>query len=775
MMHRMAGALEQAPSPLPLESIQRFARALRDAVHDKKLEASTSLVFLYDADVVIKTIQGLTFDGAAMVAPGDHRAAVHALLSAGFLGPVRMLRPHLLEFDRAVHSWPDIYSFVDRGLRQAHREYLIKLWGLDQYQVRLAKLIADAPHGHREGSADGTIGDMIREDGFELFVKLELCYGGSWQQRLHRLRRAGLLRLEPLHAADTIARGDETARKLLAELSSYPGRPSATVNNVVDAGALAALVALSRALDSQRVRFYTETNAVRHVFGQGAGAGLLRDQREPDGTSLLRDEDYFLLRCCLPALAFPQLDLSDGALCDWDMQRLEEADSQLYALLKDGDESDVRAALDAIGVKGMTLKDVVAQFAQLGFLEAVLLRQQARNGWKELLPSLYDVFQAPILLEAARAEVRTTVLQVSSDLREQVGRLRGLHDALHTVLKAISRRRQQMGRGSQVPRLALELGLGRWGLHAQLADPERIEGVMQAVLQGDERDAEVAWDAAVMGFSPPVHREELEFGAVLFWFLGLDRPVGLLCTPDHVGEWPSRTGLLVLGMVARLRLEVAESGTTSPMRLDRVVGLVAEGDALIDATPAADLPAALMGGAYLRYLAWRAVSDRSRRALAARGADGTPSQDAALARQWAADSLTLADRARKGLDPEAVAWAFATNHCAYVALVAQLGDDVVDRLYEELEGIEERHHHYRFADTHARRFSVAAERLMGRGDQRLSGPAWARRDEICRLLRSAERILSSAQPFFGDPEVTEHLRQVEQRQLSLRCWEVTGG
>ena len=144
MMHRMAGALEQAPSPLPLESIQRFARALRDAVHDKKLEASTSLVFLYDADVVIKTIQGLTFDGAAMVAPGDHRAAVHALLSAGFLGPVRMLRPHLLEFDRAVHSWPDIYSFVDRGLRQAHREYLIKLWGLDQYQVRLAKLIADA-------------------------------------------------------------------------------------------------------------------------------------------------------------------------------------------------------------------------------------------------------------------------------------------------------------------------------------------------------------------------------------------------------------------------------------------------------------------------------------------------------------------------------------------------------------------------------------------------------------------------------------------------------
>lgn len=106
-MHRMAGALEQAPSPLPLESIQRFARALRDAVHDKKLEASTSLVFLYDADVVIKTIQGLTFDGAATVARAITAPPCMPCCQPDSR-PVPMLRPHLLEFDRAVHSWPDI-------------------------------------------------------------------------------------------------------------------------------------------------------------------------------------------------------------------------------------------------------------------------------------------------------------------------------------------------------------------------------------------------------------------------------------------------------------------------------------------------------------------------------------------------------------------------------------------------------------------------------------------------------------------------------------------
>src|SRR5215203_1328966 len=87
------------------ESILRFCRALRSATFDKRLEKSNRVVYYYDADVVIRMINGFRQFKEDRRPVSDPRVLlVRALLSSGYLGEVQLLRPHALELDEALRS-----------------------------------------------------------------------------------------------------------------------------------------------------------------------------------------------------------------------------------------------------------------------------------------------------------------------------------------------------------------------------------------------------------------------------------------------------------------------------------------------------------------------------------------------------------------------------------------------------------------------------------------------------------------------------------------------
>src|ERR1700689_356928 len=82
------------------DTVGRFAAALREAVHDKEIEATTGrpIRFYYDADVVLRIINGFQQFKRDLRPNRDPRnVMVRSLLACGLSGPLHVLRPHLLE------------------------------------------------------------------------------------------------------------------------------------------------------------------------------------------------------------------------------------------------------------------------------------------------------------------------------------------------------------------------------------------------------------------------------------------------------------------------------------------------------------------------------------------------------------------------------------------------------------------------------------------------------------------------------------------------------
>jgi hypothetical protein len=173
-----------------------------------------------------------------------------------------------------------------------------------------------------------------------------------------------------------------------------------------------------------------------------------------------------------------------------------------------------------------------------------------------------------------------------------------------------------------------------------------------------------------------------------------------------------------------------------------------------------------MGLAHVTYWAWK-VCDI--------GLPGSTSAEELgdRGRSFLAESFDSAWRARHHLREREIAWAFATNHCAYVGQLGRLRIDETEECFKVLNGVLRRYRiHYRFADTLALPLTMSAEgkvREYGGIEVFCERGTRTLHKRACSELLEARNLLEKAKPFFGDVEVAEHYGKVLRWLDYLAC------
>lgn len=407
---------------LDFRSVRDFAKTLSCAVADKRAARSSPEVFLFDADVALKLILGLTIPDALLGNVPFQTTpplAVRALLSLGWFGKIRLLRPHLVEFDRKLHELPNPHTALSSSFRDAHRSYLVRTWHLDNYDGALRKLSEVPPE-----QASALFGDFVLQNGFDVFVKCELTYGGTWRHRLRRFLENDLFCFEPIAEADRFDASSEEARSLYDALGRHPDRTESTENNLVDAPALALLVEFVATDRHRNIRFLSETKALwelpRDPETLNASEVLERSK------GLLRDHQYFLLRASFDALA---PDEPDGPRLSWGSSvGLDELAAMAEELLEvtrtSLPEGKLASTLSSLTVGGEPLQRVLRDYYDYRLLGNILQAWRPPDDLAALLPDLGRSFAREEYRQAADVDLQTAFERVSRDLKKRLGGLR---------------------------------------------------------------------------------------------------------------------------------------------------------------------------------------------------------------------------------------------------------------------------------------------------------------------------------------------------------------
>src|SRR5688500_16429414 len=175
--------------------LKTFTQALVHALYDRTIEDNREVRYYYDADIVVKMVLGLySYDDIHI--KRDHREdLVRALLSAGFLGKVHILRSHALELLSSVSSEEASTRNRQVGDDRSFRDRIVEYFGettdlmrrLEHLNQRL-KVARDDQDRLNEFLA------KIKASGPEDFIAYELARG-NWQERLSTLH-ANVLQFE---------------------------------------------------------------------------------------------------------------------------------------------------------------------------------------------------------------------------------------------------------------------------------------------------------------------------------------------------------------------------------------------------------------------------------------------------------------------------------------------------------------------------------------------------------------------------------------------------
>lgn len=777
---------------LELGRVRRFFVALTHALADVGVEdAGAELIVFHDADVALKTVYGMTNLAHALPKTQDPRVAVRALLATLNISPIRMLRPHLLEFDKVIKAWPRPSTSMGAGFHKAQRELLARVWELDSYRVELASILRASDKPRHDALA--LLSDWIMLEGYELFVRLELCFGGDWTQRLTSLLHRRAFDFSRLHPLDDFVTDDTVTEALYATLREHRQDPDLEPNNVIDAAALSGLHRLIRSPELQKkaIRFYTETVPVRQTFEMGDGQDLLAVTIGNRQVSILRTAEYFLLRASFGALGFSKARRAQPTHNGYAIDRFRTLHAELQDLMSTaqaGPELQLRVSQLRLG--STPLGELLDKLYRLQFLRDVVLQWAERpNALEELLPELLPPLSSPAFQDTATLRVMTSFRNLSSQIDMEIGAWRRWNGDFRMLRRALGQKRKVLQGGKKsardgraLPEIDKDLGFGRWGLERELRDRERLTDLIEAAL--DESETRLTLRAASLAIllaQQPLERNDLEYALCACWFL---QEWGLIARAwtsaretGHVDFTELPAGLHVIGFVGRVKTVYQSERETTADLTRAFDAIVRDVEAFLDGDRSS--PDRHMGVAHVAYWAWKRAKEflASMRLVERPAADSDAAaaapQLAARGQAWARRSFAAAEEAMRHCQPNSLQFAFALNHCVYVGHAAHIHLDRVQRYYERLSDDADLHRHYRFADTLAMPFTMAVDDLVQRHTlERLveDDSLRAERASACEALQHSHELLSNALPFFGDEEAMEHLRKVRYLKLRLGCF-----
>ena len=238
--------------------IVRFTEILEQAVHDAQHERVGDADF-WDDDSLHVPVRGYV-----ALTKEQHRSSkdglAQALFSAGFLGRVKLLRPHRGEFLGQIATWQE-------STGGEPPTPLDSVLGDPQVGQILAITRSMSSDQLSEKQISHALQELRRVD-YRAFILVE-SMAGVWQERLLRLTRSqGLIDLHSY--GRSLAELSQTTefRELSSELSRLRSdhRPLATA---IDAAALASLIFMNRESveGSGRVfpRFFTSSESLKRM------------------------------------------------------------------------------------------------------------------------------------------------------------------------------------------------------------------------------------------------------------------------------------------------------------------------------------------------------------------------------------------------------------------------------------------------------------------------------------------------------------------------------
>lgn len=749
--------MPQTSQGLPLLSAAKtFSKALEYAIDDKLAEEGAGegneTLDLFDADFIIATIRGLTEWDSTQRAPEVSRLpfVLRALFAVHLLPRAHFLRPHLLELERYVSRLTPP-RMLEEGARRLELRRLSRIWGLDQHDDRIREFARDP----------AAMESVLRAEGFEIFVKIQLCYGGLAYDRHREVLQHCVFRT-PALADHKMLPGDAFAHHMAESIGRSRTREEKDINNLVDGHALSELAA--HVARGKPVRFYTQTTSLRRFRGDPAFRGT-------DGRSVFRDSVYYLMRCCFSALAFSHLapiaeSQEPGSIRS--IHDLRDLSRRFIAFLGQGRltpmELEQKLESEQTDRPGETLADLINGFYELKFLNSVFLsRWKVDPEMRHLAPGFTSFFRNQNQRAVVRSEVSRSLVTVSEQLSAQVSYLNRWRSDILGFRPSIQARRKEFG--GRTPDLWRDMGLGRWGFDEFLPVEVRrkLEAWIASVAEGvpvEHLSSELALQVSPDGYQSA---NDFALAQCQLWLLKLD---ARLCE-----EWRenfkrfSQHGFLqvlqVLHLIAEVRTVAPSFGARQEAQTQHVLALVenaAERMGVLERAEDRRLAGVgSMGVAHVTYWAWKRMKDL-----------GQPPHARAMAER----SYDAAALAKKAFLEGSLPWAFALNHAVYIGTMAKVRPAETDRMRKELVNVNPHHYHYRFADTLARRITESVHDQLAEvpGEEIVTLPKHRRqRALLCRRVTEAKKILDDAEPYFGDEEIGRHLQELRDLALTLGC------
>ncbi|HEX6161264.1 MAG TPA: hypothetical protein VF111_13910 [Thermoanaerobaculia bacterium] len=753
--------------------LQAFSEALNHAILDRELELQRPVTYYYDADVLIWLVLG--FQNEPTGAATDEKIRlVHALLAAGYLGNVHVLRPHALEFYSVIRRQPEYRApRVADGFNAKVRRYIKSRGVTTAIQGLLAEL-------RREKDPEKRVDILLsrfREHGAETFATFALA-NGTWQQRLRSMGRS-ILRFDWSDGEDLdeSLTTDDVWHFYRAIAGRRPSPDLRSVNNLADAASMAAL---SRMVTSRTtpVRFFTTTRGLRDLVDDRRAAELLTCPFT--NTTILRSAEYYIVRACFEALRFPPPPNSTAEVVRRDttpsfgLAELRIVSNQLSKALAataagDNDVDDqLTQFVEEIDVEGAPLPDVLARIEQSSFLDGIFANYPPPDRLRNVVTEI----------DAAWAALDDRKHEISSRLRDEIhigaeelqkslaNELKDLEATLKLIRHLIERA-TKLGREegqARVPDPMRDLGMVRWGLDPGERGSAVISDFMTTIFSADYFDNEKLTRACAVVAEHAMAPADEEFCAAaccILWTMSLFDDVEETITRfESISEdmrEPMPPGFHVMRRAARVRSR-AVSGNQADVMVERLRHHIKRGGA--------EQGRLMLGLGYVLFFIWQREQQRLSR--------NSGSEDQASLQKWADDSFRCGvEAARLIPDEDVLGAAFALNHQAFVGMATgNSSDEELRQLREELQKyrFDENVWNYRFADTVA----MLRHRVAKRAQEQLRNTESAAerkelRDQACFALRTATETLVKSRPYYGDHEIQQHLEAIHDLQIDLAC------
>jgi hypothetical protein len=318
-----------------------------------------------------------------------------------------------------------------------------------------------------------------------------------------------------------------------------------------------------------------------------------------------------------------------------------------------------------------------------------------------------------------------------------------------------------------------DLGLIRWGGDLKEKELRRTARIIEGLFSADLVERMRAASELTRATTDRLDESKCLSLCGVLWMLSLFERVILTINHYDRNLRPGgiEASLAIMRTAARARIGPPFS---TPEKTDLMTNLELEVAKVQDLKKRARLH---IGLAYTAYC----ISQVDKEHLA-RPARLKKKEDPAAQSPWAMRCYEYGERAirltetaddRRGL-------AFALNHCAYVGTVMQLAPERTAEYVRRLKELEDAYvieddrrislWHYRFADTIAVTEYRAAYTKWGKSLEETDPTTLAElRRETCSHIRAAREKLASAPPKFGDPEILEHIEEIERLNDQAGC------